>query len=70
MWTSLNIPRTILGASRETQYAPDTLRDLERRGIVSPPRDTAGRRIYFDEHVAAIQAYREKQRQAAARRRG
>jgi DNA-binding transcriptional MerR regulator len=55
-----SVPRTVGGAARETGYSVDTLRLLEKHGRVLPARDSANRRIYYDEHIAAIRRYRSE----------
>lgn len=35
---------------------PQTLRNWERRGIIKPERDWAGRRIFSDEDIEKIKA--------------
>ena len=39
---------------------PTTLLDNERRGLVTPLKSTTGRRMWRQEDVAAINAYREQ----------
>lgn len=38
----------------------DTIRNLEKKGIIIPARDSSGRRIYSVEDVEYIVAYRKK----------
>jgi MerR family transcriptional regulator/heat shock protein HspR len=57
--------RTIQAAAEESQLSPSTLRAYERLGLVSPARDTAGRRLYSAADIAnARKVARER---AAAR---
>jgi DNA-binding transcriptional MerR regulator len=44
-------------AAREARCGEGTMRALDRRGIVSPIRDSAGRRLFGDEDVAAAREY-------------
>jgi DNA-binding transcriptional MerR regulator len=38
--------RTIQRAAEETELSPNTLRIYEKLGLLSPMRDSAGRRLY------------------------
>jgi DNA-binding transcriptional MerR regulator len=47
----------ISAAAREVPCAENTLRELDRRGIVKPMRDSAGRRLFGDSDIRAARAY-------------
>lgn len=48
--------------ARATGISESTVRDLERRGIINPPHDDTGRRIYTRAEIATIQAYVDQRR--------
>lgn len=48
---------TIGSVGRSVGLCVETLRALERRGIVTPKRDSTGRRIFDDEDIKKIRAY-------------
>jgi DNA-binding transcriptional MerR regulator len=49
--------RGISGAAREVPCAEGTLRALERRGVIQPIRDSAGRRLFSDANISAARAH-------------
>jgi MerR family transcriptional regulator, copper efflux regulator len=53
---------TIKNAAAQAGLAPGTLRDYEKAGLLSPQRDSSGRRLYSDTDV-------RKARKVAADRR-
>ena len=52
------------GAARRVPCAEHTLREMDRRGIVCPIRDSAGRRLYSDADIVAARAYLARRRGA------
>jgi len=48
----------ISAAVRQVPCAEITLRNYERKGIVNPERDSAGRRLFSDADIKAAQKYR------------
>jgi hypothetical protein len=60
--------RGISGAAREVPCAEGTLRALERRGVITPIRDSAGRRLFSDANIFAARAHlgREDERDTVA----
>ena len=63
--------RGISGAARQVPCAEGTLRALERRGIILPVRDDAGRRLFAEADILAARAYlgRGPEQRAAGSRR-
>jgi DNA-binding transcriptional MerR regulator len=54
-------------AARKLQIPQSTLIALERRGVVPRwQRDAAGRRLISSDDIAAVQAYLDRTRKAAA----
>lgn len=56
---------TIQMAAQEANLSPTTLRIYDRLGLLSPARDSAGRRLYSDVDIARV---REIAAQRLARR--
>lgn len=52
IWTSGSI-------ARAAGFCVETIRSLERRGVLKPRRDAIGRRIFTDADLAALLRYRE-----------
>ena len=48
----MRVLKLIKKAAEEVGVTPGTLRDYERQGLISPARDTAGRRLYTEVDVA------------------
>jgi DNA-binding transcriptional MerR regulator len=46
---------TIGAAARAVNRSVETLRKWEQRGLVTPLRDDAGRRLYAPEHIEVLQ---------------
>jgi hypothetical protein len=44
-------------AARKAECAEGMMRSLDKRGIVHPIRDSAGRRLFGDDDVAAAREY-------------
>lgn len=56
---------TLIGiseAARRIGCCEDTLRDYDKKGIVQPARDSAGRRIFSEDDLKAARQYREQAR--------
>lgn len=51
---------TIGAAARETRVCPDTIRSYEERGLITPARDTVGRRLFDARDLHAIRQARAK----------
>jgi DNA-binding transcriptional MerR regulator len=51
------IPKGISALARESECSEDTIRRLDRRGVISLKRDTAGRRLGTARDVAAVRAH-------------
>jgi DNA-binding transcriptional MerR regulator len=47
----------ISAAARAAECAEATLRELERRGVVHPIRDSAGRRLFDDNDIEAARRH-------------
>ena len=47
----------ISAAARQVPCAEDTLRSLERRKVIQPFRDSAGRRLFTEHDIAVARAY-------------
>jgi DNA-binding transcriptional MerR regulator len=47
----------ISAAARQVPCAEDTLRALERRDVIHPFRDSAGRRLFTAHDIAAARAH-------------
>jgi DNA-binding transcriptional MerR regulator len=46
------VPRNLIGkASKRSGFHPNTLRRLDKLGVVIPARDLAGRRVYSDDQI-------------------
>jgi DNA-binding transcriptional MerR regulator len=56
----------ISAAARLSGCAENTLRELERRGVVHPIRDSAGRRLFGNDDIAAARRHLGRQDQASA----
>jgi DNA-binding transcriptional MerR regulator len=56
----------ISAAARLSECAEATLRDYERRGIVHPIRDSAGRRLFGDDDIAAARRHLGRQSEPTA----
>jgi len=52
--------RTIGAAAAEIGVTANTLRMYERLGLISPPRDSSGHRIYGDREIAHARKVREQ----------
>jgi DNA-binding transcriptional MerR regulator len=52
--------------ARKMGCAEGTVRDLDRRGIIHPIRDSANRRLFGDDDVEAGQEYLQRTRAAVA----
>ena len=50
----------ISAAARKAGIAEGTLRDYDRRGIVQPLRDAAGRRLFTDAQIQRAREEKEK----------
>lgn len=60
-------PLTTGGMARAIQRSEDTVRELERRGIIRSCRDSSNRRIFDPDQVqAALDYYRTKRRAPVA----
>jgi DNA-binding transcriptional MerR regulator len=57
----------ISSAARNVPCAEGTLRSLERRGVIAPVRDTAGRRLFSEADLIAAREFlnRSPQREVA-----
>jgi DNA-binding transcriptional MerR regulator len=53
-------------AARRLRVHPFTLRRWEERGIVSPIRDSAGRRIFMGEDIDRLVREREQKRKGVS----
>ena len=53
------------GAAREVVCTEHTMRALAARGVVSPIRDSAGRRLYSKADIEAARAYLARARKRA-----
>jgi hypothetical protein len=58
--------RGVSDAARAVGCAEQTMRSLERRGVIRPLRDSAGRRLFSESDVAAARSYIEKKRRTFA----
>ena len=57
-------------AAKQAGLSPQTVRDYCRRGLVDPIRDSAGRRLFTDQHVTQIrEVYLEQMTRAPMRTR-
>jgi DNA-binding transcriptional MerR regulator len=56
----------ISSAARHIGCAEDTVRDLDRRGIIKPRRDSAGRRQLTDKDIETARAYLSSKRPKTA----
>jgi len=54
------------GAARQVPCAEDTLRALERRGVIQPLRDDAGRRLFTAADIAAARRHLGRSGKGAA----
>ena len=52
--------KTVGGMARAIGKGEDTVRDLERRGIIKSIRDSSNRRLFDPEQVAVARAYYAK----------
>ncbi len=57
-------------AARRLGVHPMTLVLWEKRGIVSPERDSSGRRIFLGEDIARLKKEREASKESPAKRFG
>lgn len=53
--------RGISAAAREIPCAESTLRALDRRGIITAMRDSAGRRLFTDRQIEAARKHLGRQ---------
>lgn len=60
--------KTVSQAARQLGLSPQTLRDYEKRGVVTPYRDRSGYRRYRDEDIRQIIAYMATRKPGRPRR--
>ena len=56
----------ISAAAREVPCAESTLRSLDRRGVITAVRDSAGRRLFADKQIDAARKHLRRQGQHEA----
>jgi DNA-binding transcriptional MerR regulator len=52
----------ISSAARQIGCAEDTVRQLDKRGVIKPIRDSGGRRLLSDADIAAAREYLSQQK--------
>lgn len=62
---------TLGDAARATGIAPETLRSYCRAGLLDPPRDSAGRRLFYEVDLPRIrEIYLDNMARRSSPRRG
>lgn len=54
------------GAAREAGCTEGLMRAAEKRGLIAPARDSAGRRLYTHDDIAKVRQYLGQRRNRAA----
>jgi DNA-binding transcriptional MerR regulator len=55
-------PMTITAAAIAARVSVSTLKNLERSGVISPARDSAGRRLFIERDLEKVRQYYDEKR--------